>query len=908
MLAFMLPIILLTLAFALRGIYPFGNRHILTVDLFHQYAPFLAYSRANLLNGGSWFYSFAGGLGVNVWALAAYYLLSPFNLILLMFPPAFLTEAIFLVTLLKVGCAGAAFNHFLKRHFGRRGILSVVFGVCYALSAFVMAYFWNVMWLDTILLLPLVLAALIRLIRDKHILPFVTALFFLLVTQFYLAFFASIFILLYYPFLVMKHSASAPSKERFLIHMRTLGSVILALGMSAAVLYPVCRALQLTSASGDAVPATVETVSSPLAFFAQQFTLLQPTIRSGLPNLYAGVFLLLLVPLYFFSRRIALKEKLYHLFLLVFLLLSFDVNWLNFLWHGMHYPNQLPHRFSFLCIFLLLVIGYDALASLREFRSHTLGVLTLLAIIIVPLAADIVPDVKQTQWTQWVTIVWLLAYGIVMAAPGGRQRDGRAVSTLLTVLIALEILINSVFSIYLVDRYEYFGSRDGYATGPKVHAMRTAIDEIAQHPDAPDFYRLRINQQKSSNDPFLYGYRGVSIFASTFPCKPVKVMKKLGYASNGINSFSDESSTRVLDSLFNVEFMMERDHRDIMHPDDPIVLENDEVKVYQNPTVLPLGFYADRSVLTWKALDHRAFDNQNELLRRMCPGSEEVFKRVALDPIANSDNGDFVHFNKSESLFHFDKRHSDAVCVLRLQTVASEPGLYYLECDMRGHKTDEAEVTAGEKERIPINKKGLTEIGYVEAGTNVSCQIRLSPDSAESGELMLRMARLDMPAWQTVSSTLCAAPLVMDDSRDGLIRGSISAPHDGVVFLSIPHDADGWYAYVDGQRVRPEAIDDCFMTIPVTEGHHRLKLQYFPPGFLETYWISLISMALFLLLVLLRLCLSLKARRKARANFRTEAEQMLEDYSFTEKTSLSENDTERSDDTSGLHDTENRVR
>ena len=54
--AFLFPFLVLTFAYAALQTFPFGDRHILTVDLFHQYAPFLQLMRDKVLAGGS-FYS-----------------------------------------------------------------------------------------------------------------------------------------------------------------------------------------------------------------------------------------------------------------------------------------------------------------------------------------------------------------------------------------------------------------------------------------------------------------------------------------------------------------------------------------------------------------------------------------------------------------------------------------------------------------------------------------------------------------------------------------------------------------------------------------------------------------------------------------------------------------------------------
>lgn len=68
------------------GYAPFGNNSFLTNDAIHQYYPFMGQYRERLLEGQSLQYSFGGGMGFNFLSLWSYYLSSPLNLIILLFP------------------------------------------------------------------------------------------------------------------------------------------------------------------------------------------------------------------------------------------------------------------------------------------------------------------------------------------------------------------------------------------------------------------------------------------------------------------------------------------------------------------------------------------------------------------------------------------------------------------------------------------------------------------------------------------------------------------------------------------------------------------------------------------------------------------------------------------------------
>ena len=86
MLSFLLPLVTMLLIFIVKGIFPFGQESFLRTDLYHQYAPFLREFQAKLQSFSSLNYSFNIGLGVNFTSLIAYYLASPLNFFVILFP------------------------------------------------------------------------------------------------------------------------------------------------------------------------------------------------------------------------------------------------------------------------------------------------------------------------------------------------------------------------------------------------------------------------------------------------------------------------------------------------------------------------------------------------------------------------------------------------------------------------------------------------------------------------------------------------------------------------------------------------------------------------------------------------------------------------------------------------------
>ena len=80
--AFALTSLILLIVFYVSGVYPFGDRSLLKWDMELQYADFFRWWHRVLHGQASMFYSFSKSLGDNTFGLTAYYLSSPFNLLL----------------------------------------------------------------------------------------------------------------------------------------------------------------------------------------------------------------------------------------------------------------------------------------------------------------------------------------------------------------------------------------------------------------------------------------------------------------------------------------------------------------------------------------------------------------------------------------------------------------------------------------------------------------------------------------------------------------------------------------------------------------------------------------------------------------------------------------------------------
>ena len=128
--------------------------------------------QSKLQSGGSLFYTWNGAGGSNFWNLLAYYGASPLYLILVLFPKKFLMEGVTLILLLKIGLAGSTMAVYLRaivwEKDKRSADISLVgFATLYALCSYVMAYYWCIMWMDAVALLPLCILGLHKILDGR---------------------------------------------------------------------------------------------------------------------------------------------------------------------------------------------------------------------------------------------------------------------------------------------------------------------------------------------------------------------------------------------------------------------------------------------------------------------------------------------------------------------------------------------------------------------------------------------------------------------------------------------------------------------------------------------------------------------------------------------------------------------
>ena len=252
----------------------------------------------------SWFV----GLGSNFIPIYAYYLASPLNWLAVLCPSNYLIEFMTYFIVLKIGMCGVTFAYYLRKRFDTKDLRIVWFSEFYAMSGFIAAYNWNHMWLDVILLAPLVILGLEELVKKGKFRLYTLTLCLSIFFNYYLSLLLCIFLVLY--FIMQLFTNGLPFKQKLRAVFQFGLFSALAGGMAGVLLIPVMDAMMGSDFSGGTFPKTVEVYFNVLEMIARHVPML--ATERGLdhwPNIYCGVLVFVLVPMYFFHKGIPLKQK-----------------------------------------------------------------------------------------------------------------------------------------------------------------------------------------------------------------------------------------------------------------------------------------------------------------------------------------------------------------------------------------------------------------------------------------------------------------------------------------------------------------------------------------------------------------------------------------------------------------------
>ena len=871
-LAFAIPCVGMLFVMLISQYEPFGKYSMLYSDMYHQYYPFFVAFRDAIREGKGLLYTWSVGLGMDYLGLIAYYLASPLNLLSVLVPESLLLEYFSLLVPIKLGFAGLFFGIFLKHLFGKEDLPISLFGGFYGLCAWALGFQWNVMWLDTFALLPLVALGTVKLLQEKRFILYTVSLFFSVLANYYIGLFTCIFV--FFLFFVYQICRWGGWKKFFLDLLRIAFFSLLAIGMTAILELPAFSALQSTQSAVNKFPTgfrlniTKDHNLKGLLDAMRQVAgnmggSLEPNFKEGLPNVYCGIISVFLMMLYLLAKQIRLRDKICAVVLLLFFNVSFIIRQLDYIWHGFHFTNMIPYRFSFLYSFVVLYMAYGAWTRRKQFTAKQILLAGILAAGVLSCSEELTSTVPLELGSIKVDIplyflynlIFLVLYLLAMlvgcvqepvpedatqeqlaqARAEERLQRRRSASLLLTVM-AVELIANLIcFGLYFPGT-----NASNYPKGTEHTA--SVIRYMKERESRNLFFRAETTHTQTLNDGALNHYNGISAFTSSANVKTTLFMQSLGYgAKNTYNRYAFEESSPVANLFLSLKYMIDRDDKDKTSSFFAERNHFGKTTLLENLAYLPLAFLAEPELAQLEFdSSGNAFQFQNGLFTAATGLEKAVWHRIPGENLTiTSENATVTDQDGTGYCRYRDTKKNGNVT---FRFTADRDGFACLHLNLPKRNDYYVSINGTELYKETISLPQMIAVDDVKNGDVIDVRVVCKAD--EDSTMTVGAAILDPDVFWQGYEILNASTLELTAFESSYVKGMIECNRDGLLYASIPQNGN-WKVHVDGKPAEIQLVGDCMVSVPLTEGKHLVEYFYHNPAFSLGWKISLLSISVF---------------------------------------------------------------
>jgi len=800
---------------------PFGTGTFIISDAKYQYIDFAVYWKSVLTGENDLFYTLSKNMGGNMLSLAAYYLLSPLNLIFLFATAENIPFLFTAVIAAKISLCGLTFFHASSRLYGSSGKL-LLFSSSYALMGYNVVFGWNIMWMDGPVVLPLLMLGLLRLMEGKAPWLYILSLAYSLAVNFYIGYMLCIASVMGFAAIAILKKSSPRELLGQAVRFGA-GSLIGGLG-SAVVWLPTFLSLSGDRFETTGSSFTLETYqilsSFPSKFICGSSNAAE--VLTGSPNVFCGAFVLLLMIAFFLSRTNALRQKLIAAGILTVFLISFRYVMFNAVWHGFASNYAFNYRYSFLFSFVLIFIAQHQFTRLEHVSNRVVAASgVILAALFSVSLLRIMPFLHMEG-----VITSFLTLGLCLVLLLLRWTSRRLGTFLLCLMCILELGANLTISQAAATDADWTLRTD--ALSDFVHDTQPAVEYVKERDNG--IYRMEKTFFRSNNDAFLLGYNGLSHFSSTEPIFAKLFISKMGMGLHATHWAAYTSgSTAEADALLGVRYLLTQKESPKTDGYELLTTQGG-IQIYENPDALPLAFLSMPELSDLSTTDATdTFALHNDIWQCLTGDKRPILLpesyRVSSSGLTATENAD------GTTIYSRTSDREDAVLYYEITVTQSLP-LYFHIPSNKLHIADSPATVyingeyAGEY--FTDHSWNMQCAGRFQVGETVTIELRPIYDHLEIIEPYFYYE--DTALLQELAQSLQAQAPTLTRLSSSHFQGSFTTEDDRLLVFSFPFDK-GWTLRIDGQAVPCQMVLDCFLAADVPAGTHSFDLRYVPQGF-----------------------------------------------------------------------------
>lgn len=809
-LSFFIPFTILMLFYFMNGI---GTENsFLMSDMQGQYIALFSYLREFSFSDG--FYLLNKGLGGGMFSTLTYYLSSPLNLIIYLFPKEKLVLAVIALITLKISLSGLTMYTYLKYKYKTDSWKLLLFSTCYALMSYNINYYFNIMWLDGVMILPIVMLGIERILQKKSSIVYIISLTYAIISNYYIGYMICIASVLYFIFeLLHQYKWKTDKKEIFKIFIRYAISSLLSGFTCMVILIPTLIELQSGYKADSFGLGNLGFHFNFLDVWSRNYIgshNFQNVLSKKTINIYCGLFILPLIYFFFINKNIDKRKKIiYGIFFLVLSLgVYFDM--FNMIWHAFNEANSFNYRYSFIIMFIMIAVAAHSFLQIEKIDvKHYL--IFLICYLVMSLTMIFKEYEYVTYGNIYISIGCILIY-LFLLYNYTRYTKGKDIKVLLFLVVFAELFCNIFMSLrdyenQPIKEYNFYYNK----LGSELRKLQNDTYE----------YRMEKNFSYTVNDGIWIGYNGITTFLSTTNINFLNFAQRVGYDTRLLINDSGQNSY-IMDSILGIKYRIGGDNLDLYNivnkVDKPMFKGNlfhptgvIDVNVYENPYALSIGYMiaSKNNGQEEKEKATNVFEYHNYILNTMLGNDTKYFKAYSKEKLG-------------EAYYRFTIDNDELVYIF-----------------VPFVKIDEAP-------EIKVNDTyygGLSQITRYEKNLNgQKLDIVLNGTVASYGEIQAYY--FDEESFVNDIKKLQENTMKFETLDNGHIKGKVVATKEmPILFLSIPLD-EGWSLYVDGKETEIELLYDIFMGVTLEEGEHEIELKYSVPGLKVGIAVSVISLTL----------------------------------------------------------------
>lgn len=839
-------IIIVFLFFAIGGFAPFGNYSLTYNDGEFQVLDLLCWFKDVLSGKSSIDYTFTKQLGGSNFAVFSYYLASPLNLLVVFFDKTQMPLLVNLLFMFKVSLASIFSDYYLCRRFNPntrfKCALTVLLSVSYAFCQYMVTQSSLIMWLDGAYMLPLVLAGIEKLVKDKKSTLFIVSSALSICFNWYTGAINIIFACFWFLFesarLAITDSDSDGSKTTW----KSFGFSILRIafaGISSVMISAVILLPTLMLLSGRKYGSGGISMLMDFSFIGfvpniiSNYSLGTPSVKGNV-NIFAGSLVFMGVVLLFLASSKCLKEKLLYGAFLLFVCLSFYWQPLVAIFSIFRNVESFWYRYGYIGSFTLVVLAAvffleSDYKKLKSWMPIAVSLVYTLLVFMIPkilglttpdiLVAVQVADILHTEpdLTLMPLIIKIIVpliisalLAVALSSDNKKSKAPRIVSILISTVLIVECLFSQIVlsHLYSVDNVSQISSY--------TNLEQSLVQEI----DDPSFYRmvqtschsLFLDLPTSYNEPMAYGFNSVTSFVSAPDENSVFFLDRAGYGHAYYTITVTSSDNLALDSLMSVKYVLlpadSNESNGLQYMNGIDGFKN----LYTNPYSVPVAFVTDKTG-DYESTNTIPSLYLNDIYRYLSDVDNDIHVPLEADTftyeefIPNSEND-----SEPSYAYHYSITcEPNSILYANFVTNTDTGAKIYLNDEL---------LTAYSNEISP----SMIRISVPNGTADI--KLVFDENDAEHQVLDTQFCTLNLEALKQATDVLKSNAADKIDITDGHCVFEINdAAAKSSLFTSIPA-SKGWTVTRNGEEIEYNLIGDCLISIPLTEGNNVIEMTY----------------------------------------------------------------------------------